>query len=72
MSSFQINLLAAPTQPVVYSVVAAGSAYKGAIQVVILDVLGLVEYNGSLQSYTTTILQSRFPINITVTPAINY
>jgi hypothetical protein len=29
-------------------------------------------YSGTAQNYSTTILQSRFPISITVTPAANY
>jgi hypothetical protein len=72
MSNYNVNLLLSPTSPIVYSVLAAGVLYTGAINVVVTDVLNVVIYNGSSNTYSTVILLSRFPINIVVTPALNY
>jgi hypothetical protein len=56
----------------VYSVLAAGVAYNSAITVVITDAAQVQVYSGTAQTYSTSILSSRFPISITVTPAANY
>lgn len=59
---------------VVYTVLAGATSgkYLGDIEVLIYDNVANIVYNGSLSTYSTKILSSRFPINISVTPAINY
>jgi hypothetical protein len=72
MTNLAINLLNSPVSPVKYQILAAGVAYTGFVNVVITDVAQTIVYNGSALSYSATILQSRFPLNVVVTPAANY
>ena len=44
-------------------------AYAGDVSVLITDVSGATIYSGPLQAQTTQILNSIFPLSITVTPA---
>jgi hypothetical protein len=46
--------------------------YTGVIAVVVTDNVGTVVYSGSAATYSTVILTSRFPISLTVTPAVKY
>jgi hypothetical protein len=74
MSSFVVSLVAQPTSTIGYQVVTGSASvpYAGVINVLILDTVSVVVYNGSLQNYSTTILLSRFPVSIAVTPLIYY
>jgi hypothetical protein len=71
-ANIAINLMPPQQSPVVYNVMVAGAVYKGAVNVVIYDVNNTLVYNGTNQTYSSTILSSRFPISMTVTPTVNY
>jgi hypothetical protein len=72
MTNLQIPLTSSPTSPISYAVLVAGAVYNGAINVVITDNLSATVYTGTAQTYSTSILSSRFPISITVTPTTSY
>jgi hypothetical protein len=54
---------------VTYSVLVGSVVYSGDITVLVTDVNNNTVYSGSNQTYSTMILDSVFPISITVTPA---
>jgi hypothetical protein len=54
---------------VTYSVLVGSVVYSGDITVLVTDVNNNTVYSGSNQTYSTMILESAFPISITVTPA---
>jgi len=57
---------------VTYSVLVGSVVYSGDITVLVTDVNNNTVYSGSNQTYSTIILESAFPISITVTPASLY